>query len=289
MVAMPELPEVEALARHLSEKCRGRRIDRLHLLSIAALKTYEPPLDAMAGLCVDGWTRRGKFLALRASPLFLVLHLARAGWVTWKAQIALTPGRLGKTPVALRLRFSDGTGIEVTERGTEKRLAIHIVGALDQVEGVARLGVDPLSNEFTPDRLAQLLEGRSAHVKGVLVDQRLIAGIGNAYSDEALHVAQLSPFRLASSLGDEEVSRLHKAVVSVLADALQRSKGVGAAGLKSEKRSGFRVHARAGLPCPVCGDTVREVVFATSALQYCPTCQTNGRQLADRRLSRLLK
>jgi formamidopyrimidine-DNA glycosylase len=137
--------------------------------------------------------------------------------------------------------------------------------------------------------LAGLLAGRRTQIKGLLRDQSVIAGIGNAYSDEVLHAARMSPFRLAASLTAEEVAALHDVIVTTLREAVARSAGLAAGDLKAEKKAGLRVHGRAGQPCPVCGDTVREVSFADSALQYCPTCQTGGKPLADRRLSRLLK
>jgi formamidopyrimidine-DNA glycosylase len=287
---VPELPEVDALATFLDAHLRDRTVEAVQLLSIAALKTYDPPLDALRGATFSGCTRRGKFLALQTSGgMFLAVHLARAGWLRWRETIEMRPAKLGRGPMALRMRFDDGSGIEISEQGTEKRLALYLVRALDEVPGIAALGVDPLGAEFDTEALRRLLAGETGQLKHALTDQRLIAGVGNAYSDEALHVARLSPFRRASSLSDEEVTTLHGALQEVLRDAVQRSAGLPLTGLKSEKRSGMRVHGRTGEPCPVCGDTVREVAFATRSLQYCPTCQTGGRVLADRRLSRLLK
>ncbi|WP_232011314.1 zinc finger domain-containing protein [Mycobacterium shigaense] len=153
--------------------------------------------------------------------------------------------------------------------------------------GIAALGPDAL--DVTVDDLAAVLAGNSGRIKNVITDQKVIAGIGNAYSDEILHVARLSPFATAGKLTSDQLTTLHEAMMSVLTDAVNRSVGQGAATLKGEKRSGLRVHARTGLPCPVCGDTVREVSFADKSFQYCPTCQTGGKTLADRRMSRLLK
>jgi formamidopyrimidine-DNA glycosylase len=286
---MPELPEVESLTRFLDQRVRGRRVEAVQLLSFAALKTFDPPLDALCGRELLGCTRRGKFLALQAETLYLVAHLARAGWLRWRETLEIKPGKLGRSPLALRVRLDDGSGLELTEQGTEKRLAIYVVRSLDGVPGIADLGVDPFSDAFDAAALAALLKAESAQLKHALTDQRLIAGVGNAYSDEALHVAHLSPFRRASSLDAAEVERLHAAILEVLSDALGRSEGLPLTDLKSEKKTGLRVHGRTGQPCPVCGDTVREVSFATKSLQYCPTCQTGGRILADRRLSRLLK
>src|SRR5688500_1126319 len=293
---MPELPEVQALVDFLAEKAVGQVIDRAELAAFAALKTFDPPLDALAGRTVGATGRRGKFLDLDLSapgdPLHLVFHLARGGWVKWSDALPpgrAKPGKQGKSPLALRVRLEGGAGFDVTEMGTEKRLAVYVVRDPDEVPGVARLGPDPLDPAFGASEFANAVRARTGNIKTVLTDQAVIAGVGNAYSDEALHVARLSPFKQASKLSDEEVERLHDAVVGVLTEAAKRSAGLPASGLKAEKKEGLRVHGRTGQPCPVCGDTVREVSFATKSLQYCPTCQTGGKPLADRRLSRLLK
>lgn len=287
---MPELPEVEALSSYLCSVAGGRVVQRVDVASFSVLKTFDPPVSALEGRGLSSCGRRGKHLVLEFSGLYLVLHLARGGWVRWVESLKPGPVKAGKGPLALRVRFDDGSGFDVTEAGTEKRVAAWVVHTPDDVEHVATLGIDVLSDAFTVDVLADLLTaaGRS-QVKGVLTDQRLLAGVGNAYSDEALHVARLSPFRPASSLSRDEVSALHAALVGVLRDAVERSAGLAASGLKKEKKSGMRVHGREGEPCPECGDTVRSVFFASKSLQYCPTCQTGGKPLADRRLSRLLK
>lgn len=287
---MPELPEVEALSRFVSATAGGRSVDRIDVASFAVLKTFDPPVDALVGRTLVGCGRRGKYLLFDFDGTWLVLHLARGGWLRWHEEMKPGPVKPGKGPLALRVRFGGGGGFDVTEAGTEKRLAAWVVRDPHDVEQVATLGPDPLDESFDAATLGRVLAaaGRS-QVKGVLTDQRLIAGVGNAYSDEALHAAKLSPFRPASALTADEVARLHGALLGVLRDAVERSAGVAAAGLKKEKKEGLRVHGRAGQPCPVCGDTVRQVSFATKALQYCPTCQTGGKPLADRRLSRLLK
>lgn len=285
---MPELPEVEALVGFLGERAVGDVVARVDLGAISALKTYDPPLDALVDRELTGTSRRGKFLVLDAGGLFLVIHLARAGWVRWREKVAATPIKRSKgSPLALRVGLASGRGFEVTEHGKEKRLAVYVVTTLDNVEGITHLGPDALTLERAS--LAALLEGRSSQLKGVLADQATLAGIGNAYSDEILHLARLSPFKPAAKLSSEEVDRLHDAMHTILTDAVERSSGLPAKDLKDEKRSGMRVHGRAGLPCPECGDDVREVSFATSTLQYCATCQTGGRPLADRRFSRLVK
>lgn len=286
---MPELPEVESLARFLDEKATGRTIEKAELVAFAALKTFDPPLEALSGCTVTDCGRKGKFLLLHADPQWLVLHLARGGWVRWHDE--LPPGRVkpGKGPLALRVGLGGGAGFDVTEAGTEKRLAVYVVRSPEEVEGIARLGPDPLQPGFDAAALKAALAGHGGQLKAALTTQSVVAGVGNAYSDEALHAAGLSPFKGAASLSDEEAARLHAALTGVLGDAVARSVGLPAAGLKKEKKSGMRVHGRAGQPCPVCGDVVREVSFATKSLQYCPTCQTGGKVLADRRLSRLLK
>ncbi len=274
----------------------GRVIDRAAVAEIAVLKTYDPPLTALAGRVITATTRYGKFLDLVTDrdpgggpALHLITHLARAGWLRWRDKLPADPPRPGKGPLAFRVRFRDGAGFDLTEAGTRKRLAVYLVTDPAAVPGIAALGPDPLDPSFTPAVLAGILAGRRTQIKGVLRDQRIIAGIGNAYSDEVLHAAKMSPFRLAASLTGEDVAALHAVIVGTLRDAISRSEGLAAADLKKEKKAGLQVHGRAGQPCPVCGDTVREVSFADSALQYCPTCQTGGKPLADRRMSRLLK
>ncbi|MCI0689186.1 MAG: zf-TFIIB domain-containing protein [Sporichthyaceae bacterium] len=287
---MPELPEVAALAEFLTERAVGHAVARVDVAAISVLKTYDPPLTALGGLTLTSVGRHGKFLDLDCDGLHLVIHLARAGWLRWRDSQPTAPPRPGSGPLALRVHLDDGSGFDLTEAGTRKRLAVYCVRDPAEVPGIARLGPDPLEPEFTVEALGRLLdEAGRAQVKGVLRDQSVIAGIGNAYSDEVLHVAKLSPFKPASNLTAPERERLHAAIVDTLTDAIERSRGLAAGDLKAEKKIGLRVHGRAGQPCPVCGDTVREVSFADSALQYCPTCQTGGQVLADRRLSKLLR
>jgi DNA-formamidopyrimidine glycosylase len=293
---VPELPEVQALAADLRERAVGREIERADIAEFSVLKTYDPPLTALTGATITEAGRHGKFLDLTAVPagdgapaLHLIMHLARAGWLRWRESLPDQPTRPGKGPLAFRLRFADGAGFDLTEAGTRKRLAVYLVTDPATIPGVAALGPDPLVPAFTAAALGGILAGRRTQIKGVLRDQKLIAGIGNAYSDEVLHAAKMSPFRLASSLTEEDVAALHAVIVGTLTDAIARSDGLAAGDLKKEKKAGLRVHARAGQPCPECGDTIREVSFADSALQYCPTCQTGGKPLADRRMSRLLK
>ncbi|MGC4797545.1 Fpg/Nei family DNA glycosylase [Micromonospora saelicesensis] len=286
---MPELPEVEALAGYLRQRAVGRRVDRLEIAAISALKTYEPAPTEVAGRAVIDAGRHGKFLdVLFEGGLHLVVHLARAGWLHYREAFpSTTPLRPGKGPIAVRVRLDDGSGFDLTEAGTQKKLAAYLVTDPAEVPGVAKLGPDALAADLP--LFAERLRSRRGQVKGVLTDQSVLSGVGNAYSDEILHAAKLSPFAITDRLTDAQIATLHAATRQVLGDAVERSLGQRAAELKGEKRSGLKVHARTGLPCPVCGDTVREVSFADSSLQYCPTCQTGGKPLADRRLSRLVR
>ena len=283
---MPELPEVEALADHLRRHAVGAAVDRVDVASLSVLKTFDPPPSALHGRTVTAAHRWGKYLGLQAGDLYLITHLSRAGWLRWSDAVNPAPPKPGKSPIALRVHLG-GPGFDLTEAGIQKRLAVWLVDDPQKVPGIAILGPDALS--LTPERLTELLAHNSGRIKTVITDQKVIAGIGNAYSDEILHTAKLSPFATAAKLTEAQLATLHAAMVAVLTDAVERSVGQQAATLKGEKRSGMRVHARTGLPCPVCGDTVREVSFADKSFQYCPGCQTGGKVLADRRMSRLLK
>jgi len=288
---VPELPEVEALAQHLREHAVGRTVARVDVASLAVLKTVQPSWTELHGHPVLGAARHGKFLDMIVEPdLHLIVHLARAGWLRWAEHLSAAPPKPGRGPLALRVHLGppgEGPGFDLTEAGTKKGLAVWIVRDPDEVPAIARLGPDALS--VTRDELAEVFAGRTERLKNALTTQSVLAGVGNAYSDEILHTAKLSPYATAGKLSDTALDALHAAMVSVLTDAVSRSVGQHAALLKGEKRSGLRVHARTGLPCPVCGDTIREVSFADKSFQYCPTCQTGGKPLADRRLSRLLK
>ena len=204
----------------------------------------------------------------------------------------LPPRPSNKSPLAARVVLDDDSGLDITEAGTQKRLAIYVVRDPHDVPGIERLGPDPLADEFTIEVFEQILrDAGRAQLKGVLRSQSVIAGIGNAYSDELLHAARMSPFKPALTVADspEELQTLYSAIRDTLGDAVRRSEGLAASELKGEKKSHMAVHGRTGEKCPVCGDTVREVSFADSSLQYCPTCQTGGKPLADRRMSKLLK
>ncbi|WP_438353614.1 Fpg/Nei family DNA glycosylase [Microbacterium sp. CJ88] len=292
---MPEMPEVQGLVDFLRGRVTGLTIERVTVAAIAALKTYDPQVTALQGATVTGAARHGKFIDLStgtegadASP-HLVFHLAKAGWLRWYDALPSTLIRPGKTPIALRVALSDGSGFDLTEAGTKKSLAVYVVRDPADVPGIARLGPDPLDPSFSRDDLAGLLAGRRTQIKGVLRDQSVIAGVGNAYSDEILHAAKMSPYALAATLDDADVDRLFAAMTATLTDAVSEASGKPPADLKDAKRRGMQVHGRRGEVCPVCGDTVRSVFFADNSLEYCATCQTGGKVLADRRLSRLLK
>ena len=288
---MPELPEIESLVRFLRSRVEGVAVADVELASFSVLKTYSPAPQALCGLFVTDVRRFGKWIDLDVDGIHLVFHLSRAGWLRWYEKAPgtrLRPG--GKSPVALRVSFEDGSAFDLTEQGTQKRLAAYIVkDPTTEVPQIASLGPDALSEEFTLEVFAQLLAAKKGQIKGVLRDQSVIAGVGNAYSDEVLHVAKLSPYAKADSLDPEAVSRLYNAMRDTLDGAIEASAGKPAAELKDAKRSGMRVHGRAGEKCPECGDVVREVSFADRSMQYCATCQTGGKTLADRRMSRLLK
>ena len=292
---MPELPEVEALASFLRERASGHAVAHAYVAAISVLKTYDPPPASLTGLVVGDVTRHGKFLDLSLAPpaggdpVHLIVHLARAGWLRWREEIPAQPPKPGKGPLAFRVILDDESGFDLTEAGTQKRLAVYLVRDPMDVPGVASLGPDPLDPDFTAQSLGELLAGRRTQIKGVLRDQHIIAGIGNAYSDEVLHAAKMSPFKMASTLTPDQVTSLYEAIMTTLNDASKRASGLAAGDLKAEKKLGLAVHAKTGQKCPRCGDTVREVSFATKSLQYCATCQTGGKPLADRRLSRLLK
>jgi formamidopyrimidine-DNA glycosylase len=289
---VPELPEVEALVGFLAEQAVGTTIVRSEVAALSALKTYEPPFSVLPGRSVDAVERRGKYVCIRTGPepvIWLVTHLSRGGWIQWREQTPAARAKPGKGPLALRVGLSSGAGFDITEQGTEKRVALWLVSDPVEVPRIADLGPDPLDPGFDLDAFRKALASRAGNLKTVLVDQSVIAGVGNAYSDEVLHTAKLSPFKSAGKLTDEQLATLYQALTDTMRDAVGRSTGLPAKGLKGEKRSGMAVHGRTGEACPVCGDTVREVSFSNRSLQYCPTCQTGGTPLADRRLSRLLK
>jgi len=295
---MPELPEITGLRAFLDDELLGAVVESVRITSFAVLKTADPPYTAVEGRTVTGVARHGKFLDLDVDGIHIVFHLAKAGWLRFTETPSSKPLRPGSGPIAARLTFAvpprngraeTQVGFDLTEAGTRKSLAVYVVRDPQEVPGIATLGPDPLDPRFTQETLDGILVGSSQQIKGLLRNQGVIAGIGNAYSDEILHAARISPFAISKSLDSGERTRIFHAIEEVLGQAVTSASGKPPAQLKDAKRGGMRVHGRAGQPCPVCGDTVREVSFADRALQYCPTCQTNGKILADRRTSRFLK
>lgn len=301
---MPEMPEVAGLVEFLREHLAGSRVASVQIAAISAIKTADPALSDAEGRLVLDVLRRGKFLCLAlgesdggpdGSAMTIAVHLSRAGWVRWSERPRTTPVRMGRGPLAARFTFVDDAGeivggFELTEAGTQKRLAVYTARSLDDVPGIARLGPDPLDPSFSEESLSRLLsEAGARQLKTVLRDQTVLAGVGNAYSDEVLHAAKLSPAARCDTLSPDDLDRLFRSLRDVLGEAVVAASGRPPAALKDAKRAGMRVHGRAGELCSVCGDTIREVSTADSAYQYCPTCQTGGKPLADRRMSRLLK
>jgi formamidopyrimidine-DNA glycosylase len=294
---MPEVPEVSSVVATLRERTVSSVIVGAELAALSALKTFDPPLSALIGATVLDVVRRGKHIVIEAvdssgEPIAVVIHLMRAGWVSWRDGVA-PKAKPTRGPLALRLTFDRGgmVGVlDVTEAGTKKALAVHVVRDVESVPSVARLGRDPISDPMTETEFAELLATQGKRrLKTVLRDQSVLAGVGNAYSDEILHAARLSPFATSVTINDVQLRALYQALQSVLADAIERAHGADWKDLKDGKREAMAVHARTGLLCPVCGDVVREVSYVDESFQYCATCQTDGQVLADRRTSKFLK
>jgi len=296
---MPELPEVAGLRAFLDAKLREAVLTKVQITSFAVLKTADPPYSVLEGRTVVGVRRFGKFLDLDLDGVHFLFHLAKAGWLRFTENPSPAPLRPGSGPIAARLAFTaapsaaaDGAAskmaFDLTEAGHKKSLAVYVVRDPQEVPGIASLGPDPLTPEFTREVFDGILSA-SQQIKGLLRSQSVVAGIGNAYSDEILHAAKISPFAIAKTLDDGSKDRLFAAIGEVLGEAVESAVGKAPAELKDSKRNSMRVHGRTGQTCPVCGDTVREVSFADTALQYCPGCQTNGKILADRRTSKFLK
>ena len=254
---------------------------------MAALKTFDPPLGALKGRQITGAGRRGKYLTIAFDDLFLVSHLSLGGWLRWVAG-ATTRKPVLKGPIVAEFRFDSGS-LDFTEHSKDKRLALWVVRDLGDVPQIVSLGPEALDPALDEAAFAALMRSRPGTVKAVLADQHVIAGIGNAYSDEILHAAQLSPFLKTSVMTDQQSATLYRCMREVLTETLDRSAGMAASALKKDKKSNYRVHARTGEPCPACGDTIREVWLGHRSFQYCPHCQTGGKVYKDRRMSRLLR
>jgi formamidopyrimidine-DNA glycosylase len=282
---MPELPDILAYVAALDSRVVGQRLEAVHVNTPFLLRTYDPPLAAIAGHRVTGVRRMGKRIVFAfEGALFLVLHLMVAGRLHWLAR-----GKRVPRTVLASLDFPNGT-VTLTEAGTKKRASLHLVRGADALRQFERGGLEPL--ECSLAEFAGRLRQENHTVKRSLTDPRLFSGIGNAYSDEILHRAKLSPVKLTSRLGDDEIARLYEATRAVLSEWVERLRAQNAEEFP-EKVSAFRpemaVHGKFGQPCPVCSTAVQRIRYADNETNYCPRCQTEGKLLADRALSRLLK
>jgi formamidopyrimidine-DNA glycosylase len=282
---VPELPELDVLKENLAAQLTGASVTAVRVLSVSALKTFDPPLDVLVGRAVSGAGRRAKYVWLEFDGWYLVVHLSLGG------RMALGPKPPSRKAGVLAIEFADGRVLGVTEGGTQRRAAVWLVDDPEKVPSLAGLGPEPLDPDFTVERLAEILAAGGHTLKGMLTDQRGMAGVGNAWSDDVLHRARMSPFARPDRLGPEEVARLHAALIGVLSEArgsLAEQVNGEVTVPKAATRQ-FAVHGRAGAACFVCGDTIRSVWMGERETSYCPTCQTGGRELADRRRSRFLR
>jgi formamidopyrimidine-DNA glycosylase len=283
---MPELPDIVIYLEALAQRVQGRTLDKVRLANPFLLRSVEPPICAVEGKIVLGLRRLGKRIVfVLEDDLFLVLHLMIAGRLHWKPRGARPPAKIGLAA----FDFPEGTLI-LTEAGTKRRASLHVVHGETALAAHQRGGLEVLDADWPEFHAALVRESHT--LKRALTDPTLFSGIGNAFSDEILHRARLSPFALTRKLSDAEVRRLHGATQSTLLDWTQRLRALAGAGFPEKVtafRAGMAVHGRFGQPCPVCGAKVQRVVYADNETNYCPRCQTGGKVLADRSLSRLLK
>jgi len=283
---MPELPDVDLYVHALRPRIVGRRIERARLAAPFLLRSVDPPLAAVEGRTVAGVSRLGKRIVIEAADeLYLVIHLMIAGRFRWKPPGTKVPGKVG----LLALDFDEGTLI-LTEAGSKRRASLHLVQGRDRLRQHDPGGLEVL--EATLADFSGALRRENHTLKRALTDPQVFSGIGNAYSDEILHAARLSPFKQTQAIGDDEVARLFDAVRTTLrgwSARLRDETGDGFPEKVTAFREGMAVHGRYGQPCPACGSPVQRVVYAANEANYCATCQTGGRLLADRSLSRLLR
>jgi formamidopyrimidine-DNA glycosylase len=295
---VPELPDLEDYLAALRSRLLGATLVRGRVASISLLRTYDPPLEAAHGGTVAGLRRVGKRLIVELDtgddePLFLVLHLMIAGRLRWLTYGSKLPGRIGLAAFDLSVPGAPdepGGTLVVTEAGTTRRASLHVVRGEAALAEHDRGGIEPLEADLEAFRAALVVENRT--LKRALTDPRRFAGIGNAYSDEILHAARLSPVRRTRDLEDTEVAALHAATQQVLRTWVARLRERTGEGFPTEVtafRPDFAVHGRHAQPCPVCGTEVQRIRYANNETNYCPRCQTGGRLLADRSLSRLLR
>jgi formamidopyrimidine-DNA glycosylase len=276
---MPESPEVQALAEALDERFTGREIRDVDVIEFRTTKTRTRPPTALVGERVTGATRHGKHLDLAVgASQHLVVSLGRHGW----ARVREVDGAAlpeDAPPALVALTFDDGGVLEFTDAGGWVSIGLSVVDDPAEVPAVAKLGPDPADPDFSRADFDRAVVGRRKQVKAVLQEQESLAGIGNAYSDEILHTAKISPVVHAAALTEAERDRLFEATTGVIADAIAARRGIPIDQLKAAKVAAMRVHGRAGEPCPVCGDTIRDFSFASTIAQYCPTDQTHGELL----------
>lgn len=282
---MPESPEVQELASFLTAHASGRVVHSFDVLLPKALKTQHPSPADLVGRRISGVTRLGKMIDIATSDdsgaaLHVIIHFGHDGWTVWHDFVPEGLKRAGEATLMARIRLEDGSGFDLTDAGQWKSLTIHIVETPDDVPAVAKLGLDPIGTEFDAAAFAAILANRKKQIKALLQDQTAFAGIGNAYSDEILHMAKISPVTHAASLPPDAVARLADATRTVLVEATQARRGVPPSELRATKHAALRVHRKTGAACPVCGDEIREFTFSGAAAQYCPTCQTGGALLA---------
>lgn len=282
---MPELPDITVYIEALDRRVTGRPLEKIRFASPFLLRTVEPPISNAYGRTVAGLRRLGKRIVFDlGAELFLVVHLMIAGRLQWKDHGASISGKI----VQAALDFPNGT-LLVTEAGTKKRASMHLVRGEDTLESMRRDGIEPLEADYATFK--RMLVGENHTLKRSLTDPDLFSGIGNAYSDEILHAAKLSPVRLTQKMDDAEIRRLYEATRSTLSgwtERLRKETGEG----WPEKVTAFRpemaTHGKFGKPCPVCGTSIQRIVHAENETNYCPACQTSGKLLADRGLSKLL-
>lgn len=283
---MPELPDVQVYLERLDALLRGRVLKRVKIVNPFVLRTVEPPIGSVDGLCVKAFRRIGKRIVMEVErDIFIVIHLMVAGRLRWRPPEQRIGGRI----VLAEMSFEHGT-LYLTEAGTTRRAMLHVVERVESLQAFDRGGIDPLQADL--DTFIRVLRSENHTLKRALTDPRLFSGIGNAYSDEILHRARLSPLALSAKLSDEEIAALHEAVQDSLAEWCERLRAEAGAGFP-DKVTAFHpqmvVHGRYGQPCPVCSAPVQRIRYAANETNYCARCQTNGRVLADRAMSRLLK
>ncbi|MFB7886150.1 DNA-formamidopyrimidine glycosylase family protein [Microbacterium sp. NPDC056057] len=276
---MPESPEVEALARFLADEASGREIRGVDVLEFRTVKTRATPPASITGRTITGARRHGKHVELVLDGASLVVSLGRHGWIRWldvAPDDEPAPLSVDAPPALASLELSGDRSLEVTDAGSWVSLGLFVVGDAGEVPAIAKLGPDPADAAFTRDQFDSALGGRRKQIKAILQEQESLAGIGNAYSDEILHLAKVSPVTHAAVLDSGAADRLFDATLTTVRGAIDARLGVPIDQLKAHKVAAMRVHGRTGEACPACGDTIRDLTFSGTSAQYCPTCQNGG-------------